>query len=130
MPRHVLVIESNRLLARMYQSIFHAMQCRVAHATTIGEALQLLSGIRADLIILDARLVDDTSLEATQLFRAQLEASEIPVIATVSRPLAADPNGIRDSGYQSIVTKPFQVNVFSALAQRKMGMKSAMVRAT
>ena len=130
MSRNVLVIESNELLVRMYQSIFQAMQCSVAHAATIGEALQLLPGIRADLIILDARLADDASLEAVRLLRAQLEASDIPVIAMVSRPLSTDPNGLLDSRYQSIVTKPFQVSVFAALARRKLGLNSATMSAT
>jgi DNA-binding response OmpR family regulator len=130
MSRHVLIIESNKLLARMYQSIFQAMQCSVARAATISEALQLLSYVRADLIILDVRLENGASLEAAQIFRAQLEARQIPVIAMVSRPVDSAPNAMLDSGYPSVMTKPFQVNVFSALARSKMGLNSSTTGAT
>jgi DNA-binding response OmpR family regulator len=119
MSKHVLIIDDNELLVKMYRSIFRAMQCSVAHASTMTDALNLLSTTRADLVILDDRLAHG-STEVSRDLRSRLAATKTPIIATVSRPKASNQEAMRDAGYDSIVTKPFQVNVLSALARHKL----------
>lgn len=118
MPRKVFIVEDNELLVRMYRSIFRSMDCCVMHATTTRDALRLLPGLHADLIIIDDRLPDGSGIHATREIRRQLEDADTPIIATVSQLSTLDDDDMRSAGYASIVIKPIQFSAFSALARR------------
>jgi DNA-binding response OmpR family regulator len=129
MPGHVFIVEDNALLVQMYRSIFLAMDCRVTHAPSTREALRLLDGVKADLIIVDDDLPDGSGLDATSRIRSQLEDADTPIIATVSQPAALDDAAMHRAGYASIVMKPFQVGAFSALARRHLGRQKPVLAA-
>jgi DNA-binding NtrC family response regulator len=118
---HVLIIEDNVLLVKMYQSIFQSMQVSAENVASIGEAIRVLPTTKADLIILDDRLARSSSGETNLLLRSQLKASKIPLIGTMSRPIRAADEVPREISYASVIFKPFQVNAFSALVRRTLG---------
>lgn len=117
MSKHVFIIENNELLVMMYRSILQALACGVTHAATLDEALRWLPGLKADLVILDARLAEGAGMSAARKLRLTLKAMEVPIIATVSRLSAREDDAVRHAGYAAIVTKPFQIKDFSMLVK-------------
>lgn len=117
MSKHVFIIENNELLVMMYRSIFQALACGVTHAATLDEALRWLPGLKADLVILDARLADGAGMVDGRKLRLTLKSMEVPIIATVSRLSTYEDDAVRNAGYAAIVTKPFQISAFSTLVK-------------
>jgi two-component system cell cycle response regulator DivK len=126
MQWNVFIIEDNELLVRMYRSIFQSMDCSVTHAPSTREAVRLLGGVNPDLIIIDDSLPDASGIDAMQAIRPHLEDAGTPIIATVSQLSTLDEAAMHSAGYASIVTKPFQVHAFSALARRFVGERAAV----
>jgi DNA-binding response OmpR family regulator len=120
MSNQVLIVESNTLLVKMYRCIFQTMACRVEHAPTVTEAIRALHDINAQLIILDDRVVQDSSVAASRELQDWIQASKTPLIGTVNRSAKNARAPSPYMHYSSVVSKPFQLEAFSAIARQAM----------
>ena len=118
MPKHVLIVENNELLVRMYRSLLNAFDSRVTHAVTVRQIVRLIQGLRVDLVILDDRFSDGTGVHATRALRSLVHTREVPIIATVSQPLDNGVAAMDGTGYAAVVSKPFQLQALTALLGR------------
>lgn len=116
--RHVFIIEDNELLVRLYRTIFGAMGLGVVHASCKDDARHIFKRTQPDLFIID----DDrgTAIEMTREIRACRGLACVPIIATVL-PSSRELTGrLEMAGISSVVTKPLQLNAFSALARKHL----------
>jgi DNA-binding response OmpR family regulator len=125
----VLVIEKNELLVEMYRTIFRAIHCELEHAASIDDALRRLPAMRVALVVLDDRLAQGVCEPASHFLFSQLAANDTPLISTITKKKQVDPHTRSELCYGSLVSRPFQVSEFSALAQRTMRREPALVRA-
>jgi DNA-binding response OmpR family regulator len=119
--RHVFIVENNEFLVKMYRSIFGAMGFGVIHAASRTDAVRLFAHSSPDLFIVDDGLPDGSGVDTTREIRASEAFAHIPIIATVSHTSQQAVGELHAAGIASVVTKPLQVNSFSALAKQYLG---------
>ena len=107
---HVLLIEPNTLLARMYtQALEHAGHS-VAHSTGAQSAVDAADRRRPDVVILEIQLPRHSGIEFLHEFRSYTDWRQVPVIVnTALSPAymarATEPLR-RDLGVREILYKP------------------------
>lgn len=115
---------ANALLAR---TILEREACRVSHARTGEEVLELLRrGGKTDLIIMDVEMPVLDGVEATRMIRrgeAEASRDRIPILALTARTREADLAACRAAGMDGFLPKPFDSHdlekALAALAARR-----------
>ncbi len=118
MSSHVFIIENNPLLIKLYRSMLHPLHYTVQHATNVNDALQALNNLKADLIILDERLVKQACQDAGNQLEQRIRSSSTPLIATTFRRACDFEQTPDPSQFTTVVSKPFQIDFFTDLVRR------------
>jgi len=107
---HVLLLEPNTLLAKVYtQALEHAGHS-VAHVAAAQEAVNSADKRAPDVVIVELQLPHHSGLEFLHEFRSYAEWLNTPVVVNTSLlaaqlPLAIEPL-MRDLGVREILYKP------------------------
>jgi len=104
-PR-VLVVDDERAIRHFLTASLTAHGCAVYEATSAREALQEVTGVRPDVVILDLGLPDQDGVEVIRLLRAW---SDVPIIVLSVREREADKIEALEAGADDYLTKPFGV---------------------
>ncbi len=118
MSNNVFIIENNPLLIKLYRSMLDPIQYRVQHASSVNEALLALDNLKADLIILDERIVEHSSRDAGHALEQRIRSSNTPLISTTFRRASEVEQTFDQSQFTTVVSKPFQIDSFTALVRR------------
>lgn len=121
MPLQVLLAEdteTNRMLVRI---LLTRMGYDVDEAENGQQAVEALARKRYDLVLMDCMMPVMDGYEATRILRArEAEAGQerVPVIALTASAIAGDRERCRQAGMDDYLSKPFQVDDFTAIVQR------------
>lgn len=106
----VLVVDDERPIRRFLRSAL-SNQYTVFESETGAEALQTMTTVRPDLVILDLGLADMDGLEVTRRLR---EWSLVPVIIISVRDHEQDKVAALDAGADDYLSKPFSIGELMA----------------
>jgi CheY-like chemotaxis protein len=120
---HILIVEDapdNRAIAELIlQSAGHTV-------ISIGDgasAVSIAAAIRPDAILMDLSLPQLDGWEATRRLKANPATSDIPVIAFTAHILPSDLERARAAGCETVIAKPFEIDVFLARIDSLLGRK-------
>jgi two-component system KDP operon response regulator KdpE len=99
-------VDDERAIRHFLTASLTAHGCAVYEATSAREALQEVTGVRPDVVILDLGLPDQDGVEVIRLLRAW---SDVPIIVLSVREREADKIEALEAGADDYLTKPFGV---------------------
>ena len=109
-PR-VLVIDDEKSIRRFLKTTLASNGFTVAEAQTGKEALEALTSLHPDVLVLDLGLPDMDGIEVTRLVRKK---SQIPIIILSVREADTDKIAALDAGADDYLTKPFSAGELMA----------------
>lgn len=80
MPKHILLIDDDPLIVRMYERIFSFSEIKVTPALMPQDGLAQASKIKPDLILLDIMMPDMDGIEVLRRLKGDDATKDIPVI--------------------------------------------------
>jgi twitching motility two-component system response regulator PilG len=104
----VLVVEDKASLTQMLQFLFLSKGLSVQIAFDGKEALEKVSDISPDLILLDIMMPRMDGFEVLERLKGNPETAKIPVIMLTARKSREDMDKARDLGAVEYITKPFK----------------------
>lgn len=102
----VLVVDDEPQILRALRINLHARQFDVVTAADGASALEVASGARPDLLILDLGLPDTDGVDVIRSLRAW---SDVPIIVLSGRAGSSDKILALNAGADDYVTKPFNI---------------------
>lgn len=118
---HVLLAEDNAINQEVAVGMLEALGCRVTTAEDGHEALNLLSRVGPDLVLMDCRMPKMDGYEATGLIRAQERYSggaRIPIVALTANALVGDREVSMNAGMDDHLCKPFTIEELREVLER------------
>ena len=103
----ILTVDDTPANLDVLVEMLEAAKFRVSVATTGEQALQVVSQMRPDLILLDVMMPGLDGFETCRRLRAQEESTDVPIIFLTARD---DPQATKqgfEAGGDDYVTKPF-----------------------
>jgi two-component system KDP operon response regulator KdpE len=119
----VLIIDDEPQIRRLIQAALARADYATAEAQTARAALDLLTGERPDVILLDLGLPDRDGIELVPLLKKQSEASLIIVSA---REATEEKVAALDLGADDYLTKPFDTD--ELLARVRVALRNRLTR--
>ena len=105
----ILVVEDNEKNMKLFRDVLAATGYRTLEATTGGEAVDLASEHRPDLVLMDIQLPDLDGVQALQRLRANARTATIPVLALTAQAMRGDRERFLAEGFDGYVSKPVNV---------------------
>lgn len=106
---HILVIEDNRDLARLFCDLLEIVGCTTEIATTVNAALDLVKKKIPQLVFCDLGLPGEKSgFEFPQELRALGNIDNVRLIAITGYSSPEDHARALESGFECMLTKPFK----------------------
>lgn len=105
--KRVLIAEDNELNRLVIESALRHYRVILQFAVNGKEAIELLSGFGADLVLMDVQMPVMDGLEATAYIRDELK-SQIPIIALTANVLSGDRDRYIAAGMDDTIPKPFE----------------------
>jgi len=121
MPLQVLLAEDTEMNRMLVRILLTRMGFEVDEAENGQQAVEALARKRYDLVLMDCMMPVMDGYEATRILRArEVEAGQerVPVIALTASAIAGDRERCRQAGMDDYLSKPFQVDDFTAIVQR------------
>lgn len=113
---HILLVEDNLINQQIATELLEAEGAKIALANNGQEALDFLQQnlrpdrkANVDVILMDLQMPVMDGITATQKIRADLQLSDVPIIAMTANAMASDKEGCIRAGMNEHVGKPFDV---------------------
>ena len=124
----VLVVEDDRSILSMIQTILETNDYQVLTAQRCGQGILMLSSHVPDLVVLDLGLPD---MDGEEFIRIARRSSRIPIIVLSARTDEKDKIAALDLGANDYITKPFGTGellarIRAALRINRMNVQAAM----
>lgn len=103
---HILLVEDNDMLQEILCTRLELKGFKVSIAKDGIIALQMVSDLRPDLILMDMSLPQMNGWEATRIIRNDSANSHIPIIALTAHALSSDKERGLAVGCNDYLTKP------------------------
>jgi two-component system cell cycle response regulator DivK len=109
----ILVVEDNALNIKLFCDLLTAHGHETEPVTDSRDAMEAARAFKPDLVITDIQLPFITGIELMELFRADDELKDVPIMAVTAYAAAGDDERIRAAGAQAYVSKPISVMRFA-----------------
>jgi len=106
--KKVLVIDDQPIVTDLLVSVLERMDYQSQVASCGKEGLEMFERDRFDLVITDLGMPDISGWEVSQAVKEK--RPEVPVVVITGWGVDPDPNKVKDSKVDLIITKPFQVD--------------------
>jgi len=113
LPR-VLIVDDNAMNITLAQVVLSADGWDVESASDADEALRQISAFGPDLILMDIQLPGMDGLELAGRVKADPATQHIVIVAFTAYAMRGDEEKMRAAGCEGYVSKPINVNQFSA----------------
>jgi GAF domain-containing protein/CheY-like chemotaxis protein len=111
----VLVIDDQGIIRELVQNILKGMGYQSVLASNGRQGLEKFREERFDLVITDLGMPDISGWEVASDIKKQRE--DIPIILITGWGIHPDPNKLKDSGVNFLLTKPFKVDQLEKVIQ-------------
>ncbi len=107
----VLLAEDNEVNLITLSEFLSREGCEVLTAGNGGEAVQLASNTRPDIILMDIQMPVMDGLEAIRRIRAMPELAGIPIIALTTLAMPGDKERCLEAGSDRYLSKPVKLGL-------------------
>ena len=106
--KRVLVIDDQPIVTDLLVSVLERMDYQAQVASCGKEGLEMFEKDRFDLVITDLGMPDISGWEVSKAVKQK--NPDVPVVVITGWGVDPDPNKVKDSKVDLIITKPFQVD--------------------
>jgi two-component system, cell cycle response regulator DivK len=118
----ILVVEDNEKNLKLFREVLEAKGYRTLEAATGGQAVELATRHRPDLVLMDIQLPDLDGVEALRRLRADERTASIPVLAVTAQAMRGDSERFLRAGFNAYLSKPVNIGEFvSVVAEHCRG---------
>ena len=122
----ILIVEDNPQNMRLIEMTLRAKGYILLKAADGEEALDMATGERPDLIIMDIQLPKMNGLEVTRRLRQMPEFSHIPIIAITAYAMKGDKEKFIEAGCDAYLSKPISTRELpKVIAEMLLGRKQS-----
>jgi CheY-like chemotaxis protein len=121
MTATILIVDDNATNLKLATEVLAFEGHHVAQAADAGEALQVLSGLRPDLILMDIAMPGMDGLELTRRLKATPEFADTPIVALSAFAMKGDREKALEAGCDGYITKPIDTRRFPEQVAAFMG---------
>ena len=114
----VLVVEDNVKNMKLFRDVLEAAGFRTLAATTAGEAVDVATEQRPDLVLMDIQLPDFDGVEAIRRLRADERTAGTRVVALTAQAMEGDRERFLAAGFDGYLSKPVDIAEFVATVRR------------
>lgn len=107
MKQTVLVVDDDPLILRVVSTVLDLEEFHVITAASAGEAIELLSSSRPDLVVSDIMMPDMDGFELCEHIRRDPDTAKLPIILLTARDSDGDRRRGTEVGGDAYLTKPF-----------------------
>ncbi|HJR08093.1 MAG TPA: sigma-54 dependent transcriptional regulator [Pyrinomonadaceae bacterium] len=119
--KHILVVDDDRASCDLLCEIFAAQGWEAQAAQTPARALELMDGVRPDLVVSDINLeAEQTGFDLLRQFRSRCPVVLVTGFGTLDAAVEASHEGAWD-----FISKPFKVEEVVATVRRALGREAA-----
>lgn len=104
----ILHVEDNEYNRKIIRDLLSKTDYEIVEAHNGEAALDALTRLRPDLILMDVQLPKLSGLDATRMIRENPLLAQIPVIAITSFALSGDDRLALEAGCNAYIAKPFR----------------------
>ncbi|MFC2070469.1 response regulator [Chloroflexota bacterium] len=115
MSKLILIIEDEPRNLRLIQDLLQVSGYSSIEATNGEIAVELAKANKPDLILMDIQMPVMDGLEATQILKADINTSHIPIIALSSYAMRGDKERILETGCDDYMSKPIDIKEFQKM---------------
>jgi two-component system, cell cycle response regulator DivK len=108
----ILVVEDNEANQLLACSVLEREGFRVAVAGNAKEAMERLSTLKPDLILMDVQLPGEDGLGLTRRLKADPRTSTIPIVALTAHAMVGDKEEALAAGCAGYIPKPINTRTF------------------
>lgn len=123
----VLVVEDEAPNLALFRAILAPPRYRLATASTLAEARQILAATTPAVVVLDVRLPDGNGLTLAEEIKADPRTSAVPVLAVSASVLPSDREAIHRAGCEAFLPKPFRPRDLEAEVLRLASSREAFL---
>jgi signal transduction histidine kinase len=105
----IVLVEDNPMNRKLARNVLRSHGYRIVEATSGEQALGLIAGTPADLILMDLQLPGMDGLELTRRLKADPHTATVPIVALTAHALEADESMAREAGCVGFITKPIRL---------------------
>ncbi len=106
-PMRILLVEDNRVNARLASRMLERMGCSVNVAGNGKEAFEMVSGFTYDLVFMDCQMPVMDGLDATRMIRTlDSKRGRVPIVALTAHAMADQRVSCMAAGMDAHLTKP------------------------
>ena len=110
MKKATLIVDDEPNIIKLLSAVLTVEGYNTLSATNGKEAVDLASGLKPDLIIMDIHLPRMDGLTATVLLKNNPETRHIPIIAISGFGMPEDVKSASDAGCDGYICKPFNLS--------------------
>jgi CheY-like chemotaxis protein len=114
----ILVVDDERLICELVESLFDELDVRVETAGSAAEALDRSARNPPDLILLDVELPGLDGLAICRLLRTRPRLRDVPIYMLTARAGAKDHVASAEAGATGHIEKPFHGDALSEIVAR------------
>jgi sigma-B regulation protein RsbU (phosphoserine phosphatase) len=122
----VLVVDDSEANRDVLSRRLQRRGYRVATAADGNQALELLTEIRFDLVLLDIMMPGLSGLDVLQIIRQKYGPAELPVIMATAKDSVADIVQALELGANDYVTKPLDFPIVLARVQTQLSLRGSV----
>jgi two-component system, cell cycle response regulator DivK len=112
----VLVVEDDDMSFLYLNQLFLLTKCKLIHARSGSEAMELFAAEKPDMVLMDIQLPDMEGTEVTRKIRQT--GSEVPIIAQTAGKSGEEQDRALKAGCSAVLIKPFTMEkLFGLLLQ-------------
>jgi CheY-like chemotaxis protein len=114
MSIQILVVDDNLTNLKLACEILEYEKYEVHRASSAEEALNILSSISPDLILLDIGMPKMDGFMMTRKLKSNLRTKDLPVIALTASAMKGDDVKAYEAGFDGYLTKPIDTRQFAS----------------
>ncbi len=114
----ILVVEDNEMNMKLFRDVLIATGYRTLEATTGGEAIELATDQRPDLVLMDIQLPDLDGVQALRKLRGDERTAAIPVLAVTAQAMRDDRARFLEAGFDDYLAKPVNLGELIGTVRR------------
>jgi two-component system sensor histidine kinase/response regulator len=115
----ILVVEDNAANLKVAVKMIERLGYRADVAGNGSEALDILSRVRYDAVLMDCQMPEMDGYEATrEIRRIELDGARLPIIAMTAGAMAGDRERCLAAGMDDYISKPVKLHIVAAVLER------------
>lgn len=109
MVQTILVVDDNEANLRLINAVLKTRGYHLIEATSGETALEMLTGERPALVLMDVQMPGLSGIDVARVIRAMPTMADLPLIAITAMAMKGDREEILAAGFNDYLAKPYKM---------------------